>query len=41
MESTPSALDDPAVLNADDAVGHLGDLLVVGDHHHGLSLIHI
>ena len=37
MESTPSALDDPAVLNADDAVGHLGDLLVVGDHHDGLG----
>ena len=39
MESTPSALDDPAVLNADDAVGHLGDLLVVGDHHNRLTVL--
>ena len=37
MARTPSPRDDPAVLNADDAVGELGDLLVVGDHHHGLG----
>ena len=36
MARTPSPRDDPAVLNADDAVSELGDLLVVGDHHHGL-----
>ena len=33
---TPSLLGNPAVLNADDAVGKLGDLVVVGNHHQGL-----
>ena len=28
---------DPSVLDADDPVGHLGSLLVMGDHHHGLG----
>ena len=28
---------DPSVLDADDAVGHLGDFLIVGNHHHGLG----
>ena len=28
---------DPAVLDADDAVSHLGDFLIMGDHHHSLG----
>ncbi len=28
---------DPPVFDPDDAVSQLGDLLVVGDHHHGLG----
>ena len=33
----PLPRDDAAVLDADDAVGQLRDLLVVGDHHHRLA----